>query len=96
MPTQVQSYLQHQVEFVKLFMQVFSYEANRVAEEEYYLRKRTIYRASDGQHMGMSLHGDYGGKCYYYSTVPNRSLRINLSQNILTYYYHKREFTHTI
>ena len=46
------------VKFVKLFMQVLSYEANRVAKEEYHLRRRrTIYRASDCAHTGTSLHG---------------------------------------
>ena len=45
------------VEFVKLFTQVLIYEANRVAKEEYYLRRRrTIYRASDCEHMGLALH----------------------------------------
>ena len=58
------------VKFVKLFTQVRSYEANRVAEEDFYLRRRrTIYQASDCPHTGTSLHGHYGGKCYDYSTL---------------------------
>ena len=27
-------------------------------------------------HTGMSLHGDYGGKCYYYSTSPSPPSRV--------------------
>ena len=49
-------------------MQELSYEANRVAKEEYHLRRRTIYRTSDCVHMGTSLQGHYGGKFYYYFT----------------------------
>ena len=33
------------------------------------MKKMTIYRTSDCPHTGTSLHGDYGGKCYYYFTV---------------------------
>ena len=55
--------------YVKLFTQVLSFEANIVAKQDRHLRiRRTIYRAFDCVHTGMSLHGHYGGKCYYYST----------------------------
>ena len=43
---------------MKLLTQVLSYEANRVAKEEYHLRRgKTIYRASDCVDTGTSLHG---------------------------------------
>ena len=45
------------VEFVKLFTQVLSYEANRAAKPDNHLRRRrAIYRASDCIHKSTSLH----------------------------------------
>ena len=41
--------------------------ATELPREDYYLRRRrTIYRASDCPHRVTSLHGDCGGKFYYY------------------------------